>query len=217
VRLVPVLLAVAVAATTLCSCAGPKAASTGTGTSVPFRRVVTGFDAKGRSTVTWDGRVPEGPARDVPATPEQAAAVPEMARDTGDTLWVMPSVPVDLAEVRDPAAKELALYGRSGAQPPRGGVAVESVRYDPGGGFPMHATATLDVIVVTSGAMELVLDTGSTIVRAGDVVIQRGTPHAWRTVGDEPCAFVSIMADATGSPVRKDLLLDKQPIPPRWP
>jgi quercetin dioxygenase-like cupin family protein len=183
----------------------------------PFRRVVTGFDANGKSTIAWDGRVPEGPARDRPATPEEIAAVPEWAHDAGDTLWVMPSVPVDLAEVRDPAGKELVLYGRTGAQPPRGGIAVESVRYDPGGGFPMHATATLDVIVVTSGAMELVLETGSTIVRAGDVVIQRGTPHAWRPVGDEPCTFVSILVDATGSPVRRDLLLDKQPLPPQWP
>jgi quercetin dioxygenase-like cupin family protein len=65
----------------------------------------------------------------------------------------------------------------------------------------------MDVIVVTSGAMELVLETGSTIVRAGDVVIQRGTPHAWRPVGKEPCTFVSILVDATGSSVPPEKLL----------
>jgi quercetin dioxygenase-like cupin family protein len=55
--------------------------------------------------------------------------------------------------------------------------------------------------------MELLLDTGSTVVRAGDVVIQRGTPHAWKTVGDEPCVFVSVLADAVNSPVPPEGLL----------
>jgi len=63
--------------------------------------------------------------------------------------------------------------------PHRGSVVVEAVRCEPGGGYPMHASATIDVIVVTSGGMELVLETDSTVVRAGDLVIQRGTPHAW--------------------------------------
>ena len=71
--------------------------------------------------------------------------------------------------------------------------------------------------------MELVLETGSTVVRAGDAVIQRGTPHAWKVVGDEPCVFVSILADAVNSPVaperrmpgRESELADSQR-EPRW-
>jgi imidazolonepropionase-like amidohydrolase len=44
-------------------------------------------------------------------------------------------------------------------------------------------------------------------VYGNTVVIQRGTPHAWKTVGDEPCVFVSVLADAVNSPVPKEKLL----------
>ncbi len=171
-----------------------------------FRRVVTGFDAKGKSTVALDGRVPER-ARWTPSAAE-IEKEPFTRFITADELWVLPAVPFDLAERRDPVGPELASYGRGEKfLPHRGSVVVEEVRYDPGGGYPMHTSASLDVIVVTSGAMELILETGSTVVRAGDVVIQRGTPHAWKVVGDQPCTFVSILADAVNSPVPHELLM----------
>jgi len=173
--------------------------------SAPFRRIVTGFDAAGKSTVVLDGQVPERGR--LPPTEQELKEMPFLRLIAGADLWVMPKVPVDLRETRDPIGAELLSYGKAGVQPPRGAVAVETVRYEPGGGYPWHATATLDVITVISGAMELVLDTGSTVVRAGDVVIQRGTPHAWKTVGDEPCVFVSVLADAVGSPVPPEKLL----------
>jgi quercetin dioxygenase-like cupin family protein len=173
--------------------------------SAPFRRIVTGFDAGGRSTVVLDGQVPAR-GRLAP-TEQELKEMPFLRLISGADLWVMPKVPADLRETRDPIGEELLSHGRTSVQPPPGAVAVEAVRYEPGGGYPRHATATLDVITVVSGAMELVVDTGSTVVRAGDVVIQRGTPHAWRTVGDEPCAFVSVLADAVNSPVPQEKLL----------
>jgi quercetin dioxygenase-like cupin family protein len=54
----------------------------------------------------------------------------------------------------------------------------------------------VDFIVIVSGALELILDDGSKVLNAGDVAIQRGTAHAWRVVGSEPCTFVGIMLDA---------------------
>jgi imidazolonepropionase-like amidohydrolase/quercetin dioxygenase-like cupin family protein len=179
--------------------ASPKTAS------APLRRIVTGFDAAGKSTVVLDGQVPER-GRLAP-TEQELKEMPFLRLISGADLWVIPKVPVDLRETRDPIGEELLSYGRTSVQPPPGAVAVEIVRYEPGGGYPWHATATLDVITVVSGAMELVLDTESTVVRAGDVVIQRGTPHAWKTVGDEPCVFVSVLADAVGSPVPPEKLL----------
>jgi imidazolonepropionase-like amidohydrolase/quercetin dioxygenase-like cupin family protein len=173
--------------------------------SAPFRRVVTGFDAAGKSTVILDGQVPERGR--LPPTEQELKEMPFLRLISGADLWVMPKVPVDLRETRDPIGEEFLSYGKTGVQPPTGAVAVETVRYEPGGGYPWHATATLDVITVVSGAMELVLDSGSTVVRAGDVVIQRGTPHAWKTAGDEPCVFVSVMADAVNSPVPREKLL----------
>jgi quercetin dioxygenase-like cupin family protein len=167
--------------------------------STPSRRVVTGFDASGKSVITWDGTVPEREQTEWSA--ETLARMPLLRHISRNGLWVLPSVPVDLSETRDPLGNELASYQRTGLQPPRGAVTVDFFRFEPGGGYPMHTTATVDFIIIVSGAMELVMESGSTVVRAGDVVVQRGTPHAWKVVGEEPCVFVSILADARNSPV----------------
>jgi quercetin dioxygenase-like cupin family protein len=61
----------------------------------------------------------------------------------------------------------------------------------------MHRTPTIDVIVVISGEVELVLDGGDVVrLQPGDSVIQRGTMHAWRCHGTEPCVAVAFMVRA---------------------
>ncbi len=67
----------------------------------------------------------------------------------------------------------------------------------PGGESPMHRTNSLDYGIVISGAVELELDDGNkTVLRAGDICIQRGTIHLWRTVGDQPCRIVFVLTEA---------------------
>ena len=100
--------------------------------AAPFRRVVTGFDAAGKSTVILDGQVPERGR--LPPTEQELKEMPFLRLISGADLWVMPRVPVDLGETRDPIGEELLSYGRTSVQPPRGAVAVETVRYQPGGG-----------------------------------------------------------------------------------
>ncbi|MBP6772565.1 MAG: cupin domain-containing protein [Gemmatimonadaceae bacterium] len=70
------------------------------------------------------------------------------------------------------------------------------ITWAPGFQYPVHTTPTLDFGVIVSGRLELILDTGSTILTPGDVVIQRGTAHGWRVVGDEPCTWAVILIDA---------------------
>ncbi|HEX4033039.1 MAG TPA: cupin domain-containing protein [Solirubrobacteraceae bacterium] len=71
----------------------------------------------------------------------------------------------------------------------------------PGHLSPMHRSRSLDYAILLSGECELLLDDGSaTLVRAGDVVIQRGTNHAWRNSSSEPARFAWILVDA--QPVR---------------
>lgn len=61
----------------------------------------------------------------------------------------------------------------------------------------MHRTETLDYAVIISGEMELQLDSGQVeTLRAGDIVIQRGTNHAWRPVGTEPVKVLFLLVDA---------------------
>ena len=53
--------------------------------------------------------------------------------------------------------------------------------------------ATIDYIMVTEGEVTLLLDIGETLVRAGDLVIQRNTSHSWQVLGDQPAKLWGIM------------------------
>jgi len=180
-----------------------------------FRRVVTGFDAAGRSTILLDGRASEPHRFDGPSA-EELARTPWLRGISGYNPWFFEAVPASLASGPDallaPAA--LAWARQEGVQPPRGAIGVQLNRYEPGGGVPMHATATVDIIAVISGRLELVLENGSTVLSPGNVAVQRGTPHAWRVVGREPCLFLAVLVDAEGSPL-PPALLDRYPMPAR--
>ncbi|MEV0404365.1 cupin domain-containing protein [Actinoallomurus sp. NPDC050550] len=61
----------------------------------------------------------------------------------------------------------------------------------------MHTTDSIDYVLVVSGEVTLELDDGEqTVLRAGDVVIQNGTRHAWRNHGTEPCTIVGVAVGA---------------------
>jgi mannose-6-phosphate isomerase-like protein (cupin superfamily) len=96
-------------------------------------------------------------------------------------------------------------------EPPAGGSRATFVTLPPwadmrdevaGGGFHgldkdgFHRTRTIDYIMIVAGAVELVLDDARTMVRAGDIVVQRNTNHAWYNHGDEPVLFWGVMISA---------------------
>ncbi len=57
----------------------------------------------------------------------------------------------------------------------------------------MHATDTLDLMTVLDGRIELDLEDGRVQLAAGDIVVQRGTQHRWRVLGDRPCTYTVVM------------------------
>ncbi|MCI0366015.1 MAG: cupin domain-containing protein, partial [Phycisphaerales bacterium] len=59
----------------------------------------------------------------------------------------------------------------------------------------MHRTQTLDYGIVLAGELTLVMDLGETVVRAGDIVIQRGTNHAWANRSDKNCRVAFVLID----------------------
>jgi mannose-6-phosphate isomerase-like protein (cupin superfamily) len=68
----------------------------------------------------------------------------------------------------------------------------------------MHRTETLDYGIVLSGEIHMVLDDDDVLLRAGDVVVQRGTNHAWSNRSDSPCRMAFILIDGTfGSELRR--------------
>jgi mannose-6-phosphate isomerase-like protein (cupin superfamily) len=61
----------------------------------------------------------------------------------------------------------------------------------------MHTTDSIDYVLVVAGEVTLELDDGEqTVVRAGDVIIQNGTRHAWRNQGTETCTIVGVAIGA---------------------
>ena len=167
----------------------------------PTRRVVTGHDASGRAVVLIDGAAPNAKLR----------------RATGLTstlLWVTDRSPADNAGSADAAEREIGV-----APPPRGSIfrvvdfppAAEFGAVDnaamlrelgiaPGEGGArhagMHRTQSIDYAVVISGEITLLLDDSEVHLKAGDVVVQRGTKHAWVNRGRENCRIAFVLIDA---------------------
>lgn len=62
-----------------------------------------------------------------------------------------------------------------------GGTTTHYSELGPGLVTPMHRTVSIDQIVVLEGTLELILDSGEKrVLERGDMVVQRGTMHAWR-------------------------------------
>ena len=78
--------------------------------------------------------------------------------------------------------------------------------YEPGVTPRNHRTDSIDYAVVMSGAIEMELDDGVVVkLKAGDVLVQRGTIHNWVNRGTEPCmvAFVLVAANPVTASGRK--------------
>lgn len=59
----------------------------------------------------------------------------------------------------------------------------------------MHQTDTLDYIIILSGELYLIMEDGETLLKPGDIVIQRGTNHAWSNRSEEPCIQLAVLMD----------------------
>jgi mannose-6-phosphate isomerase-like protein (cupin superfamily) len=178
-----------------------------------IRRVVTGHDSDGKARVVDDGAVdpitsalmPGYAAyrlwgRDEPPTfPDDGTPRPAEAYfppRTGSRFMVNllpPGEPVPSPDL-DPAAELAELERRMPG-------AMAHMEPDTPG---MHTTDTIDYVVVVSGEVTLDLDDGErTVLRAGDVVVQNGTRHAWRNHGTEPCVIVGVAVGADRAAPRR--------------
>lgn len=93
-----------------------------------------------------------------------------------------------------PQTPKNGTYFRYVVIPPDKDLGVEFKKGEP---HPMmHQTPTLDYIIILSGELHLIMDEGETLLKPGDVVIQRGTNHAWSNRSDEPCIQLAVLIDA---------------------
>lgn len=143
--------------------------------SLKIRRVVTGHDGQGRSKVLIDENV----TNVISSRPGAQSSV----------IWSSIGFPVDNDGDRDPSHKDIATTIDNGS-------VFRIVYYGPGVTPRNHRTDSIDYAVVISGEIDMELDVGTVHLKAGDVVVQRGTIHNWVNKGKEPCiiAFSLIAA-----------------------
>jgi uncharacterized cupin superfamily protein len=60
----------------------------------------------------------------------------------------------------------------------------------------MHRTRTIDYVVVLQGEIDMLLDDSTVHLKAGDVMVQQGTNHAWVNRGTEVCRIALVLVDA---------------------
>jgi mannose-6-phosphate isomerase-like protein (cupin superfamily) len=151
--------------------------------SVP-RRVVTGHTPDGESVVVSDGPVPV--SRELP---DDGVSFHE--------IWNTEGAPARIVAVEadEPTARTLAV------PPPPRGTKIRINEFAPGHlderglQSPVHRTASIDYGIVLDGEITLVLDNSEVVLRAGDVVVQRGTDHAWANRGTVPARVVFVLVD----------------------
>jgi mannose-6-phosphate isomerase-like protein (cupin superfamily) len=161
------------------------------------RRVVIGHDLGGKSVVMSDGPPPQH-------HPMHGAAI---GADFIE-MWNASSPIPELTSVenREPNERDFTIMPVSGHL-----LRVLDVYPLKAGGrrTPMHRTQTLDYVVVIEGELVLLLDDSEVILRQGEVVVQRGTNHAWENRGDTVARAAFFHIGATFSPE----LLAKLPKP----
>jgi len=145
------------------------------------RRIVTGHAPDGRSVVIEDSVVPH--VRAVPGA-------------TFDEVWVTGAAPEPLAltPAFEPTRSDPAIG------PPAGGSTIRVIDFAPGMVSPMHRTRTIDYGIVLAGEMAMILSDEEIVVRTGDVVVQRGTDHAWANRSPAPARMAFVLIDASFGP-----------------
>ncbi len=147
--------------------------------SKPIRRVITGHDSNNRAKVIMDG-----PAQNT-KTPREGVS--------STLMWCTDAMPADIAvgeHIEDMGARIL------GTAPPENGSRFIVMEFAPGVASEMHRTETIDFIAVLSGEMDMEMDNSTVKLKAGDIMVQRGTNHAWINRGTEPARMAIVLLDA---------------------
>src|SRR6201991_501065 len=145
----------------------------------PIRRVVTGHDASNVAKVIMDGE----------ATNHKGGA--SGAQST--LVWITEGAPAEMPvgeTVEDLGARIL------GTPPPANGTRFAVITFPPGNPGRMHRTETIDYVIVMQGELDMEMDDSTVKLKAGDIMIQRGTNHSWINRGKEVARAAFVLIDA---------------------
>lgn len=148
--------------------------------AIKMRRVVTGLNAEGRSRVLFDSMTEglAGSSSDDMASycilwkSEEATASNEGDADQSHGQF-------DLDMISRNGSNFVAFEVAPGADPPL-----------------MHATNSLDYLIVLRGRIQMTLETETVALGVGDIIVDRGVLHGWTVIGDEPALLVGVTVKA---------------------
>jgi quercetin dioxygenase-like cupin family protein len=143
--------------------------------SLNIRRVVTGHDDQGHAKVLIDETVKN--------------VISQRPGALYSVIWSSENFPVDNDTELDPSGKKI------GTTIPNGTV-FRIVSFGPGVAPRNHRTDSIDYAVVMSGEIDMDLDGTIVHLKAGNVLVQRGTIHNWINNGSEPCVIAFVLISA---------------------
>lgn len=140
-----------------------------------FRRVVTGHDANGKAVVQID---------------EVKSEIEDRRPGVGaQVVWTTDGFPVDNEETGDLGLRAVGTSETNGT-------VFRLVSYAPGAAPRNHRTESIDYAVVMSGEIDMDLDGSEVHLKAGDLLVQRGTMHNWFNRGKEDCVIAFVLIGA---------------------
>jgi quercetin dioxygenase-like cupin family protein len=145
----------------------------------PIRRFVTGHDAKKTAKVIMQG----------PAT---NAKYPSPGT-VSTMIWSTDRAPADISigeSIEDLGARII------GTAPPANGTRFAVIDFPPGNAPRMHRTETIDYVIVLEGEIEMDMDDSTVKMQAGDVMVQRGSNHAWANRSSKRARVAFVLIDA---------------------
>ena len=155
----------------------------------PVRRVVTGHDANNVAKVLIDGRATNHKGNE--------------ARST--LMWITDKNPADISigeKIEDTGGRIV------GTPPPPNGTRFCVITFPPGNPGRMHRTETIDYVIVMEGEIDMDMDDSTVKLKAGDVMVQRGTNHSWVNRSDKVARAAFVLIDANplgiGHPVLRE-------------
>jgi quercetin dioxygenase-like cupin family protein len=128
------------------------------------------------------------PRRVVTGLDAQGRSAIQIDGPAGAVIWRAENLPADNSGAADQGGDRLRF--------PTQGAEFVFADFPPGSASPMHATDTLDLLVVVAGEVTFVTETSETVLRAGDVLVDRGVQHAWRNHSDAVCRIVNVLCPA---------------------
>jgi quercetin dioxygenase-like cupin family protein len=143
--------------------------------SLNIRRVVTGHDDQGRAKVMIDETVKN--------------VVSQRPGALYSVIWSSEGFPINNDAELDPSGKKIGTTISDGT-------VFRIVSFGPGVAPRNHRTDSIDYAVVMSGEIDMDLDGTVVHLRAGDVLVQRGTIHNWINKGSEACVIAFVLISA---------------------